>query len=1165
MSGKAQELLKKLEDTGLSEYSPQSGDEQDFVDRQIVMNILLPWLGWENRDYEYNRMNAGAKPDFLVRANGIIVFFIEDKSTSENIKNHEAQILEYLKKFSRRGIVCNGLHIWVVELQGNTFKISYKIDFKKAREGLFSEEEKSKIERLYREFSREKFINLDDRIINLAVSEEKFLQNAVDINGREEIFIDETHKVIQEIYLDVYGKLKNSLRIFKERQDLIENGERAILEALYRFYSASPKFTEKKRESLDEIKKKIFEALKRLGYLKPEEIWDIEKTPGRFTPEEQMRLNQLVEILKEYNYKLQKFHIAYSEELSIAEGFLIWLEEWKEFLVHSFENGEYTEEKAYKEYALQVAYTFFIKVFILRVLEDKKLIKRILSNGGFSLWKELVENISLIGGNGELKLNLLFNLAIGHVREKIFSDIEKNKVYDWYVPDDLLFLKLLELMNKYNFRNVFQDIIGYIYEKLMEKIHRHDLGIYLTPPELVDYMLDRVGYKGREIIGKKVIDPSCGSGTFLVHAVRRYRVALKEAGVDNLEEKFIKDVQENFWGVDINSFSVYLAGINLFVQLLDDIYSLIEKGKEVPLVSFKLFAGNTFREYRKLKREGFHYVFSNPPYVNAKRAGFKPPEDVVREFSDRLRGDINTYTLFLCIASEILYGGGKLVYIVPLTLLGDQQTEKLREFFTNTGQIVHITKFHRRTNILFEGVTQAVVVFVWEKTEKNVKPSISWGGVDKESRKEIIEESIRNTVSVDRIVYKFTERYTNAQKDIFNNGGKKVYTVWVVLSGKDKQHAKELYKIFETIISQKKTLRDFLEELGINPDEDFKQGDVNTTYVASYHVEKNNPLAMPIYKGEDLKPFGRLPEEPVGVKGRSGEYRPPYVAPKKEIENKGVNKVLWEIYNSKEEEWLIVLNRIIISLNHPRNIRGCITYRNPDNKKVFTDKVWVLRCKDEITAKKISSLLFSLPFIFQYNAINTNTQINKNILLFMKTPDRIPDEVVEYYNNIEALSEEFKKLGIEDITEHLNLLWYGLKEEVNFEDIIPWETMIAGLPTISLEDFLLRYAQKRKDPKGGKVESYLRDEYWKFVDENVETIINLFKKKYGKERYEATKDKRLLPDNPQTFIKRYTDLKKQFRILLNRWKENLRNIDIAILKAYGLKENPENFIIPLIR
>ena len=1163
--GKAEELLKALDSTGLFSYRVQTGDEQDFVDRRIVIGTILPWLGWEAGDYEYNRMNAGSKPDFLVKTGSFVAFFIEDKSTSENLSGHEPQVLEYLRKFSRRGVVCNGFRLWVVELHGNTFKVVYDIDFLKARDGLFAEEERSAIERFYREFSRERFTEVESRIETLTVSEEEFLSRSVSVNGREEVFMEEAYRAVSSIYSDVYIRVRYALEVFEKRQNLLREGEREINKALDRLLGASPTLEGKTKEALKYLKDRFTDMVKRLGYLTPEEIADVGSSPGRLTEEEKKRLEDLIDVVRRYNSVLQDFQVAYSDELSLAESFFLWLEGWREFLSHSTEKSrEQSREETVREYTLQVAYAFFVKVFILRVLEDKGLIKRLLTDGGFALWREITKNLSLMGSNGEVRLNLLFSLAVSHVREKVFSDIEKNRVYDWYVPDDLLFIDLLELMNKYNFADVKQDIIGYIYEKLMEHVHRHELGIYLTPPQIVDYILDVMGYEGREIIGKKLIDPACGSGTFLVHAVRRYREALKSAVPDGFEEKFIRDVQENFWGVDINSFSVYLAGINLFVQILDDVKALVSSGKDVPLISFRVQVGNTFRIYRELEKEKFHYVVSNPPYVNAKRSNFSPPEDLLRldKISKRLGGDVNTYTLFLCIASDILYERGRLAYIVPLTLLGDQQTEKLRRFFSGSGTVLYLTKFHRRTNVLFDGVTQAVVVFVWEKAKPEEKTFIAWGGVEAEDRGGMIEEARRNVLQVDRAVY-YLDKPTDSVQNSFLEKDK--YAVWVALSGKDTDHVEKLYDIFEHITSHKKTLRDLLLEMGVDTQKDWGL-EVDTGKVAPFHVPKDHPKAMPLYKGEDLRPFGILPEEPAGVKGKDGSYRPGYVAPKAEEKQVGVNRTLWEIYESEEEEWLVLIKRVIVNLNHPRNVRGCIAYRNGSTKSVFTDKVWVVRCSTEEQAKKVASLMFSVPFVFQYNAINTNTQVDKNLTIFLKAPDTLPHEVVDYYNHLEHISSEFRELGIEDITKHLNAFWYDLKEGESFEKLIPWEMLLGTSPTISLENFLLRYTKKLGEPRGNRIESYLREDCWWFENKEAELTIALFKEKFGNERYEAIKDKPLLPDDPAFFvIDRLEGLKDTFYGLLSDWRDTLREMDTAITRAYGLSIEPEELVMPLIR
>ncbi len=1162
---KAEELLSALEREGLFTHTPTAGDEQNYVDRRIVGGVILPWLGYEPGDFEYNTTKAGSKPDYMVKLSGAILFFIEDKSTAESnpLQNHRSQIMEYLKKISRRGIIANGFCLWVVELQGDDFKVLYGIDFKKAKGGLFAEDEKSNIERFYREFSKERFVDLNKRIDDLACSEEEFLQKAQDIEGREEVFIDEVKTVIGEVKRDVFGRLRNALSRFSERNEILSREDEEIKELLDRLVNTEREITGRRKSAFEELEQMVRKALEKLGYLSPVEIESLKEWQRgvNLNEIEKRRFRELVEKIEAVNSELQRFHVLYSQELSLAEAYFLWRDGWKEFLSHSTEEGEENEPVFQKEYSLQVAYAFFIKVFILRVLEDKGLIKRLLSDGGFSLWRSLTDNLSLMDTRGYLRTDLLFNLAYLHVKEKIFSDIEKNPVYDWYVPDDILFLRVLETLNRYRFTNIRQDIIGYIYEKLMGEIHRHDLGVYLTPPELVDYMLDRAGYRGRDVIGRKVIDPACGSGTFLVHAVRRYREALETAEVQELSEKFIRDVQENFYGVDINAFSVYLAGVNLFVQILDDIKNLLDQGKTIKPVSFRLEVANTFRIWRRLKDIGFYYVFSNPPYINAKTAGFSPPEDLVEAFRDRLRGDVNTYALFLCIAQEIVSTGGRISYIVPLTLLGDQQTNNLRKSFERKGSILHITKFHRRTGVLFEGVIQAVVVFVWEKGTPEATTSIAWGGVKEESRRGMIEEARRNTVDVGNIVYRFSgSEEEEPQREMYEESGDN-HDIWVVLSGRDRDHVKRLYEIFDLIYGKPKTLKVLLSEMGIDVNRDFVVG-IDTGKIARFHVGKHHPHAMILYKGEDIRPFGTLPENPTGVKGRGGEYRPPYVAPKDNEERAGVNKQLWEIYENENEENLVIFNRIVNTLNYPRNIRGTVSYRDRENKKVFTDKVWVLKAPNEHTAKKLACLLFSLPFNFQYNAVSTNTQVNKNVLLILKVPDSIPDEVVDYYNILEETAKEFKSLGIEDITEWLDPLWYGLREGVEFKRIIPWQVLTEGINRISLENFLLRYGRKLREPRGERIESYLN--CWSFVNEDAKRVIELFSLKFANERYLAVKEKLYLPDNPAFLVKRLSDLEKRFSALLGKWRDALFSIDKAIFEAYGIPASSEELVMPSI-
>jgi type I restriction-modification system DNA methylase subunit len=63
------------------------------------------------------------------------------------------------------------------------------------------------------------------------------------------------------------------------------------------------------------------------------------------------------------------------------------------------------------------------------------------------------------------------------------------------------------------------DILGNLYQSYFDPETRLALGEFYTPPEVVDFILDAVGYAGPQVIVSRLLDPACGSGTFLVHAL----------------------------------------------------------------------------------------------------------------------------------------------------------------------------------------------------------------------------------------------------------------------------------------------------------------------------------------------------------------------------------------------------------------------------------------------------------------------------------------------------------------------------------------------------------------------------------------------------------------------------------------------------------------------
>ena len=65
-----------------------------------------------------------------------------------------------------------------------------------------------------------------------------------------------------------------------------------------------------------------------------------------------------------------------------------------------------------------------------------------------------------------------------------------------------------------------QDIFQEIYMELIPKELRHIMGEYFSPDWIVEHVLDMVGFDG-ENIESTLIDPTCGSGTFITQALKR--------------------------------------------------------------------------------------------------------------------------------------------------------------------------------------------------------------------------------------------------------------------------------------------------------------------------------------------------------------------------------------------------------------------------------------------------------------------------------------------------------------------------------------------------------------------------------------------------------------------------------------------------------------------
>jgi hypothetical protein len=121
-----------------------------------------------------------------------------------------------------------------------------------------------------------------------------------------------------------------------------------------------------------------------------------------------------------------------------------------------------------------------------------------------------------------------------------------------------------------------KDLLKVFYTSVIDEQIRHDLGEYYTPDWLADLVLNRVKYTGQ--LDAKVLDPCCGSGTFLVLTIQRFVQQASKANLSTTE--IISRIKTQIKGFDLNPLAVISARANYLLALSEH---LSEYGAEMEI------------------------------------------------------------------------------------------------------------------------------------------------------------------------------------------------------------------------------------------------------------------------------------------------------------------------------------------------------------------------------------------------------------------------------------------------------------------------------------------------------------------------------------------------------------------------------------------------------
>lgn len=137
---------------------------------------------------------------------------------------------------------------------------------------------------------------------------------------------------------------------------------------------------------------------------------------------------------------------------------------------------------------------------------------------------------------------------------------------------------LANRLSRFDWAHVDHDVLKHVYESIVTAETRQQLGEYYTPDWLAERMIEEVDYNP---LTNRVLDASCGSGTFVFHSVRRYLERAEAEGQSSYDA--ITGVVEHVYGMDIHPVAVALARVTYLLAIGSDRLKGRRPGFSVPV------------------------------------------------------------------------------------------------------------------------------------------------------------------------------------------------------------------------------------------------------------------------------------------------------------------------------------------------------------------------------------------------------------------------------------------------------------------------------------------------------------------------------------------------------------------------------------------------------
>lgn len=289
--------------------------------------------------------------------------------------------------------------------------------------------------------------------------------------------------------------------------------------------------------------------------------------------------------------------------------------------------------------------------------------------------------------------------------------------------------KQFVLWELYSFNHLPIELISGIYEAFLAKEGEKTKDIVYTPPYLVNFMIDECmpidkaeDYFANEQF--RILDPACGSGIFLVSALKRmiqWKAILKYKETKKVEypdiETIKRIIKNNIFGLDTQEDATLISIFSLSIALCDKLspMEIWDKLRFDDLNEQNIQCKNFFQFYNEVAKESFDLIIGNPPFnppkgENNKSLAKKNFEDYKTKSQFPIH-DENLAIYFLDKGIELCKKEtGRISLVLPASaLLYNNYALSYRAKFLAKYQLSKIYDFTHLSDVLFHGSANVAV------------------------------------------------------------------------------------------------------------------------------------------------------------------------------------------------------------------------------------------------------------------------------------------------------------------------------------------------------------------------------------------------------------------------------------------------------------------------